>query len=430
MGFKRICSRLYSITCLLGFLFQVYQVSALYFRYITSSKVHYQVKDIENYQSLMFCPRSKELLNRSRHQEYGISASVPDTYRETLTELSILTIKDILTLTPAASDVMKHCFKRDDLISAPIRLNQSECYSFFEVIKSVSGETICYTFMPKFKTQYFVGDASTSQIDANVVYEVNLSPAMARTVLGYFIHYSGNAHDYHDKDPLVSRMYRAKITNSNTFYQSKIAMFAEYTYITRLPPPHDTMCAPGYVREKCYETCLESKLSIIHKVPWSSYIEKEVELKMLTLNDLENRTIAPYVYSSFRDCRTMCKVRAECFTSFSKTSIQVSEDRQNGNSFALQALTPGAPYLFVFAVPCVTLIEFVVQVGSCFGVWFGLSIVSINPVRWKLFHYNSSTQVRVFNTPSRTLFRFSNPRRTSPKRNFAHMCDLLFSLSQ
>ena len=415
MDLKRICSRSFSIACLLGFLFQVYQVSELYFRYITSSKVHYQVKDIEDYQSLMFCSRFKELLDRSRHQEYGISASVPETFPEILTELSALTVKDILILTPAASDVIKDCFKRDDLISAPIRLNQSECYGFFEVVKSVSGERICYSFMPKSRTQYSVGDASSSQTDVNVVYQISLLPALARTVLGYFIHYSGNAHDGSDKEPLISRMYQAKVINSNTFHQSKIAMYGEYTYITRLPPPHDTVCVPGHFREKCYETCLTRKLSIINKVSWSSYIEKEVELKMLTLSDLRNITIATYVYSSFQYCHTSCKMKTECFISFSKTSVQEYEDRQNGNSFALQALTPGAPYLFVFAVPFVTPIEFVVQIGSCFGVWFGLSIVSINPVRWKLFHHNSSTQTRMFNARPRTLFRFPSPRRTLPK---------------
>ena len=63
MNFKRISSVVFSLICLSGFLIQVQQVSELYFRFGTTSKTVFQIREVGYYQTMMYCPRSIDLLN-------------------------------------------------------------------------------------------------------------------------------------------------------------------------------------------------------------------------------------------------------------------------------------------------------------------------------------------------------------------------------
>ena len=45
---------------------------------------------------------------------------------------------------------------------------------------------------------------------------------------------------------------------------------------------------------------------------------------------------------------------------------------------------PLGPYVSIHTVPSMTLIEYIVQFGSCMGMWFGLSIISLNPLELKI----------------------------------------------
>ena len=415
MKFTSICSRVFSITCLFGFLLQLEQVSELYFRFLTSSKIEYRMREVDNYQTISFCPRFIDLLDRTRHKEYGIQPKGPRKLDDIIKEISTLTIKDILDLTPAESNVINDCTIRGNKLSAPVRLNQSECEKFFKVVKAVNGERVCYTFMPPKEANYSIGDVASSQTHSNTVYVLNLKPSLGKSIIAFFISY------YHGVDgkidPLDSRPFQAKFRNTRTFNQSKFAVYGDSTEIIRIPPPFDTMCTPGHNREACYEICLIDKFKTINRVPWSGYHRLHLEEKMFTALDLKNETMADVATKSFQECHSSCKFKRECFTQFSKTTIQEYLDTFYSN-LAISSMVPTA-HIVVAAVPCHSLIEYIIQIGSCFGVWFGLSIISINPMKLfinprKLFRRNSSAVTRVVDAHPKKIFRLSKLlRRTS-----------------
>lgn len=399
MNVKKFSSLGYSIICLVGFLAQVQQVSELYFRFQTTSKTVFEIRETDYFQTIIYCPRSVDILDRTRYSEYGILPETPKSLEEAYHDLGSLTIKDFIELTPPQSEAIERCDLRLGLLSAPLTVNRKECETFFKVIKSVNGERICYTFSPRSLKNYSVGDVASFQTHTSVIYEICPNPKLAKSRLAFFISLVMNPKS-NVSDIFHSRAYQARIYNKLTFNQSGFTIVGESIEIHRLPAPYDTTCTPGHDREICYELCLIEKLKVINKIPWSGFHQEKLDIQMLTGSDLKNDSILRLVSESFGQCHTNCKRQAECLTQFSRTIIQ----EYQSNRFCFVSIVPSLPHMSLYAAPFLNLIEFVVQVGSCFGIWFGLSITSLDPT--KVFRSQDTTS-RMVNNRYRRLFFLS-----------------------
>ena len=406
MNFKRITSIIYSLICLLGLMFQVQQVSELYFHFYTTSKTVFRFREVDYYQTIMYCPRLVDLLNRSSYQDYSIGQHIPQNVPDVYKELSRLTIRSILELTPPASDVIKSCIVRHGRLATPLSMNQRDCKAFFKVIKSVNGERVCYTFIPRIVTNYSSGDVSSSESWTNVVYNIYLNPSIVKTTVAIFISSVIDPQANEFGPDLNSRPYHAKVVNSKTFNVSGLQVSGESTEINRMALPYDTKCIPGHGRETCYEHCLQNRLKIINRLPWSGFYREAIDMKMLTALDLKNKTTSEFAEKSFEECYSLCKVKAECVTQFSRTIVQDFRSHYRKPFFA--SMASSLPHLSLYAVPFLTLIEYVVQLGSCFGIWFGLSIFSMNPV--KMLRKKSNTNRVICHCHKRSFLLLSNKR--------------------
>lgn len=396
MNLNKAFSRMFSLLCFLGFLLQLQQVSDLYFHFYTTSKTEFQIQEVDNYQSLVFCPRWLDVLDRNQLlNKYNTKLVTPKSDKELDQILGSLTIKQILELTPTVSTVILDCMIREDNISAPMSIDKKECHKIFKVIKSVNGERICYTFMPRVRMNYSVGNVASSQSWTNIVYQISLNPILGNTFLAFFI--SEFIDPETENDPLDSRLYQIKVQNIDGLNKSRFAVYGEKITIHRLPPPYDTKCTPGHDRELCFEECLVAKLQIINKTSWSGFHSEMLEKTMLTSLDLYNYSRSKTIVRSFHLCHSSCKLKTECSTHFSRTAVHV----YRASTMAVISMVPAGPNLNLHSVPFVTLIEYVVQIGSCFGVWFGLSIMSINPSKWKISRIKNSTSIVINNRPRR-----------------------------
>ena len=376
MNIKRIVSRIFSFICLLGFVFQVQQVSDLYFRFETTSRTVYQFRETDYYQSIIYCPRFMDLIDRKRLKEVGKSLS-EGSLEDYLRGLSSLAIKDILELTPSESQVIHNCMVRVGRMSSATVMNQKECEAYFRVIKSVRGESICYTFMPSVWAKYSVRYVASSLTHTSIVYELHVEPSIAESYVAFFIN-SPTESIGDSKDPLHSVPFQA-LALSNHFLQSRFAVYGDSIEIHRLPPPFDTNCFPGHDQEICYEACLAEKFQAINRFPWSGFHRKKLNMTMLTPIDFRNETIARFVDISLEKCHFRCKMRSECLIRFSRTTIQ----EYTAERLTLASMLPTLPHMSLYAVPFLKLIEYIVQIGSSFGMWFGLSISSFNPMKWR-----------------------------------------------
>ena len=377
MNIKKTFSLAFSILCLLGFLFQIQQVSDLYFRFQTTSRTVYQFTETDYYQSIFYCPRFVDLIDRQRLKELGKTFS-EDTLENYLRGVSSIAMKDILELTPPAYELIRHCMLRTGRMSTARIFNPQECEAYFKVIKSVNGEKVCYTFMPNFSANYSVGDVASSLTHSSMVYEVYIKPSIADSYKAFFI--SSPIDSTGDlKDALHSVPFQALGENGMHFLQSKFSVYGDSITINRLPPPFDTNCFQGHDQEACYEGCLAEKFTAINRFPWSGFHRQKLDMTMLTPLDFENVTIARFVDTSLDQCHSRCKIRTECLTKFTRTTIE--ECKSGGLIFS--SMLPTVPHMSLYAVASLNLVEYIVQIGSSFGMWFGLSIISFNPMKWK-----------------------------------------------
>ena len=368
------------------------------------SRTVYQIRDFDYYQSIMYCPRFMDLIDRKRLKELGKSFS-ERSLEDYLRGLSSLAIKDILEFTPPESQVIRKCMVRVGRMSSATVMNQKECEAYFRVTKSVNGEKICYTFMPRVWANFSVRYVASSLTYTSSVYEISLQPIIAKSFKTFVIS-SPTDSTGDSKDPLHSVPFQAMGQNHKHFLESKFAVYGDAIEINRLPPPFDTNCSPGHDQETCYQSCLIQKFKAINKLPWSGFYRQKLDIKILTPIHFENQTIARFVDTSFDKCHSRCKIRTECLTQFSRTTIQ----EYKSSSLTLASMLPTLPHMSLYAVSFLNLVEYIVQIGSSFGMWFGLSISSLNPMKFKFCKKKKIPKIVVPNQ-RRVTFRVARKRR-------------------
>ena len=315
-----------------------------------------------------------------RHQVKRILPTISTSNEGFYRQLENLTVRHILEMTPPEFDTMTSCSVRKGTISSPENLNERECLDFFKVTKFVTGERICYTFTPRIMANYSVGDVASSYNFVGILYQIFFKSIVSKTTYAFIISSVLNPNSTEKEDPLHSRAFQAHADNAKTFSQSRIFVSGDSIEINRLPPPHDTKCTPDHDQEVCYESCLKDKFTTIHRLPWSGFHRQKLDIKILTPTDLLNETISRHVADSFQECQSLCKLKTECLTKFSRTTIE----EYQGDSFVISSMLPSLPHMSIYAIPSLTLVEYIVQLGSSFGMWFGLSIISFDPVNWKV----------------------------------------------
>ena len=378
MNCKKLFSQVFSLICLLGFLFQTQQVSVLYFRFGTTSRTVYQVRAFDFYQSIMYCPRFMELIERQ--QVKSILATIPKSTDDFHRQLENLTVRQILEVTPPVFDTMTSCSVRKGRMSSPVSLNERQCLDFFKITKSVTGERICYTFTPRIQATYSVGDVASSYNYLGILYQIFFKSSVAKTTFAFIISSVLDLNTTDKEGPLHSRAFQANVDNAKTFSQSNIFVSGDSIEINRLPAPYDTRCTPGHDQEVCYEFCLIGKFKTMNRLPWSGFHREKLDMKILAPTDLLNESIARLVEDSIQKCHFLCKLKPECFTKFSRTTVQ----EYQGYSLVISSILPSLPHMSIYSIPSLTLVEYIVQIGSSFGMWFGMSINSFDPKNWKI----------------------------------------------
>ena len=370
----------------------------------------YQILEADYHQSIMYCPRFADLVSKSKMTIKNDGNEIDVTSKQYLRELDIalsrLTIKDILELTPPESDTIQECVVRRGKMSVPRKLRKNDCETFFKVTKSVNGERICYTFIPKIRERFSIGSIASSPTFGGTVYRIHPNPRLSETIISmlisspFMLNPNGSF-----IDPLHSRLFMVNIYNSKSFNLSRLLVHGETIEIHRLPPPYDTRCTAGHDQELCHEKCLVHKFKAINKMSWSGFHQDTSSFKMLTALDLENETIENYTSNSLEECLGLCKQKSECFTQFTRTTVE----QYQAEDFTISSMVPSQPHILLHAVPSLNHIEFIIQIGSCFGMWFGLSIISFNPVKWRTSQKKNTSVV--INIPRKRLFYLTRIKR-------------------
>ena len=368
---RMFISMIFKFGCFLGFWYQISQVSDVYFAYRTSSKIDKSLVSNKAFPTIVFCSLYLEAMGYNFNK-------VPYPVNEDL--MSKYTVKEILETTPDASHFIRNCRLRNQTRTLK-RFSGRECHSsFFRVTKSVYSELLCYSIQPSRQLKYYLPDVVSSLRYRYEIFTIDVNPDIANSahvisVIGYTPDDEPN-HDW----PFNSRNYgRKHIKKSNVdvvIYMSKTS-----TSTDLLRYPYDTNCVDVDV-EVCYESCLRHKIKQMNRVSWSDFISEPINMIVSGETDQLNSSMRRIIDKFTNKCNEMCKMHQACHIRFSTTRSELNETPFLDNTTVISFVTPTKADEIIRTVASLTLTEYIIYVSSIFGIWFGLAIVHLNPVKF------------------------------------------------
>ena len=392
---KSVKSRLFALVlwliCLAGLVSQGYHITDLYFHFKTTTKTQILIQEKTFYTTTVFCTRFIDILDNI--------------------DLKNLTIRAILEKTPITSDVIDSCTFRDGMNNRMLFYDNQSCSrKIFDVKKVVSNEHVCYYFIPKELDAYPLEEVTSQLTFTNAIYELTLIPRMTNSSSIFIISHTVRPTDS-TIHPLVSRRYAERIFKTNNGHPSNegthYVVYHASTSATLLPRPYDTHCTPNFNSNKCYHGCLIQEYRAFNRVPWHSFIGEPLDLMMVSYEDLQDKSTVSQVQKAKLKCNLECKEKnSRCKVAFTQTRAVTLPSSSEGK-IRITAMMPNAPVIKMQTIPVMELIEYILLLGSCLGLWFGGSIWALNPDNW------SSTR--------KTISKVKTDRKRNTRENRSHL---------
>lgn len=380
--FSKFAFLIYYLLTIFGFLYQSAELCKEYLKYKTSTSIEESSHDDYPYECLGICLNYHEFLNRSNYQKLGLAPSALDAYDTYEQEYSTLTIKQIFDLTPNGNDMLLECGIKNNTNFGIERMNRSRCLNFFQVEKIIRGTQLCYYFVPQKATRYSWTKVASSYVDAGEVYELITSVKLNHSMLGSVVSYTSL-----DAGLLIPLEARNFADNVMLFPENIVAVNSITNSFFRLPPPYDTMCQPKFNFYRCLGRCVNKELRVFNRVPHFALIRQGSDAllnqnKLLNFKDVRNESLSIVALDAFNSCTLECSVN----TCQLNVSFTAAETYVNDNiiTLAFVSLRPRDSSLNIYYRPSTDPLNFFINITNCFGIWFGLSMMSINlPITWE-----------------------------------------------
>ena len=368
---------------MIGFTFQVYQISQQYFSFTTRTQITIRPPNTVGKHHVALCCSLFDILDYKRlESDTGITRSSLFNTSEVTSKIDTryngssiiieameryLTVHQMLNYTPAVDQVFDSCMYRDrkDILSM---LRKKECEKRLEVTKFLFLDSMCYQFGPRKPKEFSPFQIALSMASQFSIFEVRLGPAFKSIDRTIFITFLPG-------ERMWSR-YFAAVTYMKTGKGVKQADHLDIvpsdTKVRKLPPPFDTNCDGSqetvYI---CIEDCLSRGFKTFYRMPAGLMIEKEIDYRILFCRE-DNELI-------WKEARSKCiKTCLEnpCNQDYTKTYAYTRFfDVENPVGFTL--FSPLEPETLLESVPVQTFVEFFSFVCGCFGTWFGISFFSL-----------------------------------------------------
>lgn len=367
----------------------------VYFQFATATDILISLPDKIDIPDFSFCVRYTDVFDLKSFEPSASenpSEKPTDSNDEDIRALQKkVTIEDIFKYTPNVEELWIRCLSRKVRDYNVISTNSSECNTLFKIRKFYVQEYICYNF-----------HQTKSE---NATYEfrnIAFSLAFPGVFYGILLQNNGSfgkaeycravIHSTHglptDSLSLSPGFYRkwdhekkqAKYNNFQVSYYQLFKKLMRY--------PFQTNCrdydSEGLSNQNdCVNSCMNvSTVKIFNKIPFSIFQAHPIPLQHINTGDLENDTFADLLMKVEDDCFGQCQ-QLDCDDSYTLSQILKEEKANGGEGLSFMVNAPRQPSFTVSHRPLMPVTDYLVYVLSCFGTWFGLSVLSLNPFSWK-----------------------------------------------
>ena len=361
----------------IGFLYQSTELCKDYFLYQTSMSIEVSDLDEYPYQSTGICLDYHELLKRDNYQEYGIAKTVLEADNNLENEYSNLTVKQILALTPSNNKSIVACDVTGNWNLGLKKLSLAECLNFFLIEKGIRGTQLCYFFIPRINRTYSWTKVASSFMNRTQVYKIDTCIGLNRSLLATVVSYEASSvnHGTGSNLPFDSRNFVQKLV----LYPENLVTVSSITNkFIRLPAPYDTKCIPDFYYQRCLYDCVSKVLWSIRRKPYTSLLTYPSNQKILNFKDVRNESISELTLNAFQNCRLNC-VGSRCRQTLTLTAAEIYV-KNSQKKVQLISILPSVPTVNIHYIPSTDPLNFFINICNCFSIWFGLSIISFNPM--------------------------------------------------
>lgn len=360
-----------------GFTWQVVVVSVEYFAYKTTTAVTFSLPLHVKPQMSALCFRYRDIMDRKQISD----DQHKDPNARDRRKGEQLTIEQIFKYTPDVNQVIDRCLVRE--VEGTIRDEIEGCGEYFAIKKFFKQEEMCYHFERRHQLDILIEEVRHSTIKSSLVYEIQLTSRFNNATVVEGIVFEGSGGSY----PFSSRDYAVKhwIKNGNKDKSTEeryISLSGSDIDIRRMPRPYDTQCLPRSpgVGFGCLLKCKLDLYKDIDRVPTSELLFQPLKRKPVSEDDKRDPSIRQKVQEMEGFCREKCSVYANwCTDHISITYGDVFSHPSDRIIFSVNIAKQ--PDLASRSVPVTTFIEYFSFIGGCFGIWFGVSFLSLRPTK-------------------------------------------------
>ena len=184
--------------------------------------------------------------------------------------------------------------------------------------------------------------------------------------------------------PEISRSFyvfklRYTFDPPETSKQNTFRIWGDMYSIKSLPKPYDTNCVKEEEKEYalCHRKCNIAAFERHGYFPSNEYTIRPLQMKHLNQEALRNKTLVGDIKLESEACLKKCS-RKGCSYWYSVTGVE-SFSYLNNHTIELGSTCSNRPAVDIQFQRKITIMEFVMYVSSSLGIWFGISILSINP---------------------------------------------------
>jgi hypothetical protein len=376
---------IFSIFCLIGYLYQTYQISKIYFSYETTTDVSYENEDPLSIPAITLCGIKSYFLREEYQKLFPLqnqSEFSSEREQQILNYLSNLTIKDQLKAlysTQNMSTLINCTVLRTKAFNGSER--SIDCKHINRVKISIDDYFYCFTYFSQIKQEY----NDSYMVDMNS-HGLNYFGALIRIIYPFKTDY---IYIYiHSTYESVIENHKLVPAFINTTYRSNFHdIFYQKTTVQLLGEPYKTSCTDnnlkGYKNSfDCISKCkIDNYFQVFNKRP-----------KMVSSDDLDNEMFLIYYENKTLDyewntkCQKVCGKNPECFKEYFIHSIKSYEYQTGSNDNDICIYPPISPNTKYTQLLKVSIEQFLGLVASLISLWFGFSILMLSDVCLFLFN--------------------------------------------
>ena len=366
--------------CSLGLLIQINEVSIQYFAFESQSRVyvtpHFNIK----IPALSACLRIVDIINltsvendhklRLINQDGSINWTADSIFMRTVP------LRYIFSQTPSINELFedgsescKIKLPEEDFFE---RFNQSSCYEQFNVTRYFHRESICYKFSPNIRTREVNVEHYTLTDEAyGVIYLIRLDSKRFERVAVV----SSYVHD-DESFPLYDALLAQYVIIGN--YTAQLMPSFNTINIVKLEPPYDTKCYHYPPRMGQFDLIMnkisdQTKKQLGLVSPKVMVYEDDIDDQMTILTSPALK-INISVRESFRKIQksNTFSDRQSCLIRCLVSKLTTGKDTR----LAFRVTWPDGLLMDIEYQKKIAVIDFVIYICSCIGIWFGISVFS------------------------------------------------------